>query len=355
MWQWGTMALVVTGAQACGSAQAENGEDGGSADAYVRVINVEVSTVQPEGFVEEIRLTAVAASDKDRLIRPEEPGTVEEVFVRWGDRVTAGQALAKMDDAVLATQVAQARAEAELAAQTWERRRRLWEEDRAGSELAYLEARYAAERSAAALAGLEERLARTSIVAPFTGVVEDVRTSAGSILGQEDAILRLVEIDPIIVHAGVPERYAADVRVGDPVSVVFDALGQAPYAGRVGYVGATVNQDNRTFLILIGVPNPQGRIKPQMVAGVVLTRRAVDEAIVVPQDALVRVEDGYVAFVAVERDGVQVAEVRRVELGPTQRNLVVAESGIEPGDRLIVVGQRSVEDGDRINVVGERG
>jgi multidrug efflux pump subunit AcrA (membrane-fusion protein) len=92
-----------------------------------------------------------------------------------------------------------------------------------------------------------------------------------------------------------------------------------------------------------------------MVAGVVLTRRAVDEAIVVPQDALVRVEDGYVAFVAVERDGVQVAEVRRVELGPTQRNLVVAESGIEPGDRLIVVGQRSVEDGDRINVVGERG
>ena len=78
-------------------------------------------------------------------------------------------------------------------------------------------------------------------------------------------------------------------------------------------------------------------------------------AIVLPQDALVRVEDGYVAFVAVERDGVQVAEVRQVELGPSRRNLVVAESGIQPGDRVIVVGQREVEDGDRINVVGERG
>jgi len=67
----------------------------------------------------------------------------------------------------------------------------------------------------------------------------------------------------------------------------------------------------------------------------------------------VRVEDGYVAFVAVERDGVETAEARQIELGPSRRNMVVARSGIEPGERLIVVGQRSVEDGDRINIVGE--
>jgi multidrug efflux pump subunit AcrA (membrane-fusion protein) len=90
-----------------------------------------------------------------------------------------------------------------------------------------------------------------------------------------------------------------------------------------------------------------------MVANMGVTRRAVENAIVLPQDALVRVEDGYVAFVAVERDGVEVAEVRHIGLGPTRRNLVVAESGIVAGDRLIVVGQKSVEDGDRINIVGE--
>jgi len=98
-----------------------------------------------------------------------------------------------------------------------------------------------------------------------------------------------------------------------------------------------------------------GRIKPQMVADLALTRRSVENALVVPQDALVRVEDGYVAFVAVERGGYQVAEVRRIVLGPTRRNLVVAESGLEAGERLIVVGQKAVEDGDRINIVGEGG
>jgi multidrug efflux pump subunit AcrA (membrane-fusion protein) len=82
-----------------------------------------------------------------------------------------------------------------------------------------------------------------------------------------------------------------------------------------------------------------------------VTRRQVDDAIVVPQDALVRVEDGYVAFVAVERDGATVAEARVVALGPSRRNLVVVEDGVYVGERLIVVGQRSVADGDRVNVV----
>ena len=55
-----------------------------------------------------------------------------------------------------------------------------------------------------------------------------------------------------------------------------------------------------------------------------------------------------------ERDGVTVAEVRPVILGPTRRNLVVLESGIELGEQLIMVGQKSVADGDRVNIVEGR-
>jgi multidrug efflux pump subunit AcrA (membrane-fusion protein) len=91
-----------------------------------------------------------------------------------------------------------------------------------------------------------------------------------------------------------------------------------------------------------------------MVASMAITRRQVGGAIVVPQDALVRVEDGYVAFVAIERQGNLVAEVRSVVLGPTRRNLAVVESGLAAGERLIVVGQKSVADGDRVSIVGER-
>jgi multidrug efflux pump subunit AcrA (membrane-fusion protein) len=91
-----------------------------------------------------------------------------------------------------------------------------------------------------------------------------------------------------------------------------------------------------------------------MVANMALTRRRVDGAIVVPQDALVRVENGYVAYVVVDGEGGEVAEVRALELGASRRNLVVVESGLAVGDRLVVVGQKSIANGDRVNVVGER-
>jgi membrane fusion protein (multidrug efflux system) len=355
MWKWGTVVVAATAAAACGSAEAENGEGSGSADAYVRIINVEVSPVEPQRFVEEIRLTSVAMANQDVLVAAEESGVIREIYKDRGDRVEEGEAIAKIDDRVLTAQVDQARAAADLAQQTWERRQRLWEEERVGSEIAYLEARYAAEQSAASLAALEERLARTVVRAPFAGVLDERRVDVGAMVSPGTAIGRLIDLNPIKVFAGVPERYAADLHVGDQAELVFESLGQQTYSARIRYVGSAVDPQNRTFPIEISLPNPGGLIKPQMVANMAVTRSAVDGAIVLPQDALVRVESGYVAFVAVERDGVQVAEVRQVELGPSRRNLVVAESGIQPGDRVIVVGQREVEDGDRINVVGERG
>ena len=75
----------------------------------------------------------------------------------------------------------------------------------------------------------------------------------------------------------------------------------------------------------------------------------------VSQDALIRVEGGYVAFVAVDRGQVEVAERRELVLGPTRRNLVVVTDGLRPGERLIVTGQKSVADGDQVNVVGTKG
>lgn len=352
MWKWGSTALAVTATVACGSAQADNAEGGGqAAEGYARVINVEVAPVRPQAFVDEIRLTSVAMANQDVLLAAEETGVIRELYVDRGDRVRAGDPIAKIDDRVLAAQVDQVRAAAELAAQTWDRRRRLWEEDRVGSEIAYLEARYGAEQSAASLAVLEARLARTVVRAPFAGVLDERHVDVGAMVNVGESIGRLIDLDPIKVFAGVPERYVADVHPGDEALLSFDALDGQAYTARIRYVGAAVDPQNRTFPIEVELPNPDGAVKPQMVANMAVARRRLSDAIVLPQDALVRVQDGYVAFVAVERDGVLVAEARSLTLGPTRRNQVVVEEGIEDGERLIVVGQRSVADGDRVNIV----
>lgn len=347
------LALATAAVAGCGAAEAGDTQEQLDSAEFTRVINVEVETLEPERFVEEIRLTSVAVANQDVEVAAEENGVIREVHVDRGSVVAEGDPIARIDDRVLTAQVDQARAAAELAAQTWERRRRLWEEDRVGSELAYLEARFAAEQAAANLRGLEERLARTVIRAPFGGVVDERYVDVGSTVSPGDPIARLVDLDPIRVVAGVPERYAPDVRAGDEAVLSFDVLNGESFDARIRYVGATVDPENRTFAIEVLLPNPERRIKPQMVADMAVTRRAVSEAIVVPQDALVRVENGYVAYVVAERGGTTVAEVRPVTLGPARRNQVVVTEGVADGERLIVVGQKSVEDGDRVRIVSE--
>jgi membrane fusion protein (multidrug efflux system) len=346
-------ALVVLAG--CGSAQADSADDLAATEEFVRVINVEVAPIATETFVEEIRLTSVAMANQDVMLEAEETGRIVEIYVDRGDRVSTGDRIAKIDDRVLQAQVNQASSAAQLAQQTWERRRRLFEEEQVGSEIAFLEAKFGAEQAAATLQGLEERLARTVVRAPFSGILDERHVDVGAMVGPGKTVGRLVDLDPIKVFAGVPERYATDVEVGAGAQLVFEAVRADPYVAPIRYVGASIDPRSRTFPIEIELPNQDHAIKPQMVGNMAITRQEVAEAIVVPQDALVRVEDGYVVYVAAEQGGHMVAEVRDVILGPTRRNLVVVEAGLAAGEQLVVVGQKSVSNGDRVNIVATQG
>ena len=327
----GMLAVAGTIAVAgCGGAEADATDGAGTAAEFVRVINVETQRVVPQSFVDDIRLTSAVLANQDVMVAAEESGVIRELFVDKGRRVSEGDPIARIDDRLLSAQFEQAQAAASLASQTWERRKRLWEDDQVGSEIAYLESKYAAEQNAANARALEERLARTVIRAPFSGMIEERHVEIGSMVNPGQSVVRLVDLNPVKVVAG--EIFSAPIH----------------------YVGSTVEASTRTFMIEVIVANDEGMIKPQMVANMSVTRRQVVDAVVVPQDALVRVEKGYVAFVVSEWNEGTVAEVRPVMLGPTRNNLVVIEEGIEAGELLVVVGQKSVADGDRVNVVRER-
>ncbi len=351
-----TLAALTLSAGACGKAAEADGMEA-SADSAAgagRVINVEVSTLAATPFTEEIRVTGTAEANRDVVVAAEESGAIVRVLADKGAVVSAGQPIVKIDDRILASQVQQAKAQAELAQETWQRRKRLYEQDNVGSELAYLQARSQAEQTAAALETLQQRLDRTVVRAPFGGVLDDRMVEVGSMVAPGTPVARVVDLDPVKIQGGVPERYAADVRVGAHATVGFDVLGTT-YDGKISYVGAAVNAQNRTFPVEFTIPNPGRAIKPAMVADVAVVRRTLDSAIVVPQDAIVRVEDGYVAFVVNDGPDGPVVERRRLDLGSSQDNKVVVNGGLEAGDRLVVVGQKQVAEGDRVRVVSEGG
>ncbi len=344
----GLAALAVA---ACGGAEAD-GAGASDDEAFVRIINVETRVVEPRDFTEQVRLTGTVRANRDVVVSAEESGTVVELLVEKGRAVAAGDPLVRIDDRILRAQVDEARAQAALAQETWERRRRLWEEDRVGSELAYLEARYGAEQARARLQTLEERLARTVVRSPIDGLLEERRVELGTLLAPGTPVARVVDLTPVKVVGGVPERYAADVGRGARGTVVFDVLPDERYEGEVSFVGATVDPSSRTFPVEFTVPNPGNVIKPEMVANISVVRRVLGEQVVVPQEALVRVADGYVVFVVEGSGDERVARARQVQLGPSQNNEVVVQSGLTSGESLIVVGQQQVADGDRVRVVG---
>ena len=267
----GTIAVA-----GCGGTEVDGAA---TAAEFVRVINVETQRVVPQSFVEDIRLTAAVLANQDVMVAAEESGVIRDLFVDKGRRVSEGDPIARIDDRLLSAQFEQAQAVASLAWQTWERRKRLWEDDQVGSEIAYLESKYAAEQNAANARALEERLARTVIRAPFSGMIEERHVEIGSMVNPGQSVVRLVDLNPVKVVAGVPERYATDVAVGAVATLTFDVLGDEIFSAPIHYVGSTVEASTRTFMIEVIVANDEGMIKPQMVANMSVTRRQVDDAV----------------------------------------------------------------------------
>ena len=348
------LATVLAGVVAGCSGDANAGSAPAVAEQPARIINVEIQPVTAGPFTEVIRLTGSVEAHRDVTLSAEEMGVVREILADRGAQVREGDPILRMEDRALSAQVEQARAQAALARETWERRKRLWEEDQVGSELAYLEARYGSEQAAAALDALEQRLARTTIRAPFAGVVESRDVEIGSMVSPGTPVTRVVSLSPVKIVSGVPERFAADVSRGARTTVTFDIFPGESYTGEISFVGATVNPGNRTFPVELTLPNPGARFKPEMVANVELVRGERESAIVIPQDALVRVEAGFVVFVVEGEGASAMARSRLVQVGGSQRNRVVILDGLDVGDLLVVLGQQQLANGDRVNVVAVR-
>jgi membrane fusion protein, multidrug efflux system len=345
--------LLGAAAAGCSGSPDAVASEGGPSDSG-RIINVEVREVAATEFLERIRLTGTVTANRDVTVAAEESGVIRELPVVKGSTVAAGQMIARIDDRILRAQVAQARAQADLARELADRRSRLYAESRVGSEIAVLEARSSAQQAAANLDALTQRLNRTVVRAPVAGILDDRHVEVGSMVTAGSPVGRIIQVNPAKITAGVPERFAGDVTPGTPARITFDVLPNHVFDARVNYVGTAVNPRNRTFPLEIVLPNPGRAVKPEMVANVEVLRQTLRQAIVVPQEALVRVENGFVVYVIEEQDGRSLARVRPVVLGASQRNQVVVEAGLSPGDRLVVVGQQQVADGDRVMVIESR-
>jgi len=309
----------------------------------VRVITL---TLKPERLEDKISLPAEVEPLEDLWVKAEVKGQVVSILAKEGRFVKKGQLLVRLDNRDYRSRMARIEANYRLARQDHERMAALVEKNIAAeSKLDEIEARLEelkARRGEAQLA-----LDRTSITAPISGRLNEIKAKKGDLLDVNQKVAQILQFKKVKVMVGVPESDVAAVFDLNEAEVIIEALGNRKVKGRKIFLSRQPRTLARLYDLELIVPNPDGRILPGMFAQVELVKRVFGQALAVPLYAVIT--QGDERFVYVEKDGQ--AEKRSIKVGVLVGWQVHVEAGLNPGERVIVVGHRFLDDGQAVKVI----
>lgn len=328
---WSTLGAVAIAA-ACG--KGKGGEPGSGGGAGGRpAMPVEVAVAKVDTVRDEISATGQIEAIQSIELRPEVEGRIVAILFREGQEVREGTPLLQIDSTELSAQVAQLAAQRDLAQQDLARTRELIAQNAASP--ADLERAEAAARSADAQYRLQHtRLARTTVRAPFAGVLGQRFVSLGDYVTTSSRLVTLQTVNPMRASFQVPERFARDLKRGQEVQFRVGAISGRSFAGEVDFVDPVVQLPGRTILVKAHVPNPQRLLQAGMFIEAHLVTAVRPQAIVIPEDAVVPVQGAN--FVWVVSDGK--ANRRQVGLGVRTPGFVEVKSGVDAGEQVVVGG-----------------
>ena len=309
-------------------------------------------SIKNEVFTHFLELQGNVKTKQNVLIYPEMPGNLEKVLVKEGQKVAKGQILAKIDDGGMAQQVAQLEATTALAKTTYERQKRLWGQ-KIGSEIQFLQTKTNYEAQKNMLAQLKKQLDKSTIRAPFSGIIDEVIKNQGNVVspGPGSAIFRIVNLSNMYIEADVPETYITNITKGKDVEIQFPVLSKT-IETKVRQTGNFINPSNRTFKVEIGVPNQDRSIKPNLTVKLKINDYTSPKAILIPQSIISENAEGkqYVYVVKNIKNNIGTAMQTVVKTGKTQGDIIEILEGISVGDQLIEAGARTVKDGQEVKI-----
>ncbi len=316
---------------------------------------IQVSEVQSQDLSDTLRVAGQIDFDEQALTRigASVTGRVTQIQATLGQVVNKGDTLALINSSELSgSQLAylKARSEKELHRRTVERAKTLFNADIiSAAELQRRESEYeiaSAETRAAQdqlrVLGVSpksiERLGNTgtidsvaSVMATIKGVVVERKIAAGQVVQPSDVLFAVADLSRVWAVAQVPEQQVGQVKVGQSVSIEVPALGHEKLEGKLIYVGQTVNPESRTVLVRTELDNKSGRLKPSMLASMLIESAPV-KRLVVPITAVVRQEDTDHVFVELSANNFQLTAVK---LAAEQNGQRVVLEGLKPGMRIV--------------------
>ncbi len=374
------------------------------------VVAVQIATAERKEIQQVITAEALLYPRRQAPLVPKISAPVERYFVERGSRVHAGELLAELENHDLAAAVIQSKGiyeqaeaayvtatgitlpaqiqKAELNAaamrQALEAQQRVYQSDRklyqAGalarklfdqSRLAYIQARSQYDIAEAALKALqatgkteqlraaeaaltsakgqylaaEAQLAYSEIRSPIDGVVARRPLYEGEMASVGTPLITVMDISHVIARAHISPQQAAMLRVGDPASISL-AQGQPGIPAKVSVVSPALDPNSTTVQVWVDASNPGGRLKPGSTVQVTIVARTVNDALVIPAEALLTGSDGSASVMVVGPH--DHAHQTSVKTGIREANNVQITSGLKAGQRVVTEGAYGLPDGTKL-------
>jgi membrane fusion protein (multidrug efflux system) len=307
-------------------------------------INVNGIVVKDQTFDNNLSLSGSIEANEQVDIRSEVSGIVEGIYFKEGSNVNKGQLLFKVNDLELRAQLAQVNTKEGLASEN-ERRAKLLLQKEAISQEEYDIAKADSKLAKAQIQLIQAQIAKTSVRAPFSGKIGLRYISPGTYITPAILVAKLVNISQLKITFSVPEKYASQIKVNSNLSFTV-ANGTKSYLAKVYAIEPEVEIATRTLQVRAIADNRDGKLLPGIFADVELPLDIIKNAIVIPTESIIPVQDGKKVFISYN------GKAKEVMVETTTRTdaSILVLSGLKVGDTLITTGVMSLKEETPVKV-----
>ena len=291
-----------------------------------------------------IRISGVTAPDKRTTLATRSAGILGELKVEKGDRVSAGDVILVLDGAEKQSMVATAEALLDQRRKEAANVERLVKTGIAPTTQSD-NARSALASARSQLEAAQAEIDRLTVVAPFSGIIDQVKVEEGSWLPSGEAVAVLLQLDPVVALGEVSEREISYVKVGGDADVRL--ISGEVVSGSIRHVSLEATAGTRTFPIEVAIPNPNNKIPSGMTAEIMVKSDAVS-AVKLPRSVVTLDPSGNLGLRILKADGT-VGFVPIDLIDDTPEGLILG--GVPADAKIIVAGQDLVSDGETVNAV----
>ncbi|MFY0481305.1 efflux RND transporter periplasmic adaptor subunit [Flavobacterium sp. PLA-1-15] len=307
-------------------------------------IGVSGIVLQPQEFADNLSLSGSIEANEQIDLRSEVSGIVESINFKEGSSVTKGQILFKVNDTELRAQLAQVKTAQNLSSEN-ERRAKLLLQKEAISQEEYdiASADFLSAKAQAQL--IQAQLAKATVRAPFSGKIGLRYISQGAYVTPTTLIAKLVNTNQLKITFSIPEKYASQMKVNS--TLTFTTAGsKEKFTAKIYAIEPEIEVATRTLKLRAIAQNPEGKLFPGTFANVTLPLEKLSDALLVPTEALIPIQNGKKIFVS--KNG-QAKEII-VETGARTDKDILITSGLKAGDTVLTSGVMTLKDGSPVKV-----